>query len=78
VPDLKRIMVEGDKFFFSFSFDIGEYNGGMWWLLIYDTDCKMIFDQPFASYMFTFKGNYRKDIRKIIEYEILYPKGFIP
>ncbi len=75
---LKQILVEGERFYFSLSFDIGEYDGGLWWLQAYDNNRNLIFDKPFASSNFLFKELLVKNkVRKIIRKEILYPKGLI-
>lgn len=76
---VNQIFVEGGKFYFSLGFDIGEYDDGLWWLQIYDNYRKMIYDKPFEESLSNqYKNNIRTDIRKIIKYQILYPKGFIP
>ena len=49
---LKSKVVNGDKFFYSVSFDIDDFIGdGVWWLQIYDGDRNKIYDKPFASSM---------------------------
>ncbi|PKP61075.1 MAG: hypothetical protein CVT88_01220 [Candidatus Altiarchaeales archaeon HGW-Altiarchaeales-1] len=76
--ELKHISVEGEKFYFSLSFDIGDYDGGLWWIQIYDNNRNLIFDKPFASSNYEINERLtRKECRKIITYEILYPKGLI-
>jgi len=52
MPKLKSKIVEGDKFFYSVSFDIDDFIGdGVWWLVIYDSHRRKIYDKPFASSM---------------------------
>lgn len=50
MPKLRPITVEGEEFFFSLSFDIDDFIGdGIWWLQIYDSSRKLIYDKPIAS-----------------------------
>ncbi len=52
MPKLKSKVVEGDKFFYSVSFDIDDFIGdGVWWLEIYDSHRNKIYDKPLASSM---------------------------
>jgi len=75
----KKFLVEEENFYFSFSFDIGEYDGGLCYLQIYDSNCNLVYDKPYAiSISNLHQSSIRKDIRKVIKYDILYPKGFIP
>jgi len=47
VPELKTIE---EDFSYSLSFDIDDFIGdGVWWLQVYDSDEKLIYDKPFAS-----------------------------
>lgn len=47
---LKSITVEGEKFFYCLSFDINDFVGeGIWWLQIYNSNKKLIYDKPFVS-----------------------------
>jgi len=73
MPELKPITVEGEKFFFSLSFDIDDFIGdGIWWLQIYSDDKKLIYDEPFASS----RGKIDKsEIKKIIKQEFLTLPG---
>ncbi len=49
---LKSKVVNGDKFFYSFSFDLDDLIGdGIWWLQLYDHHRNKIYDEPFASSM---------------------------
>jgi len=66
---LRPIFVEGDKFFYSLSFDIDDFIGdGIWWLQIYAENRDLVYDKPFASSMENI--DIRK-IRKIIKDEFL-------
>lgn len=52
MPKLKSKVVNGDKFFYSVSFDIDDFIGdGIWWLQLYDNHRNKIYDKPFASSM---------------------------
>jgi len=47
VPKLKTIE---EDFSYSLSFDIDDFIGdGIWWLQVYDSGKKLIYDKPFAS-----------------------------
>jgi len=73
MPELKQVTIEGKKFFYSPSFDIDNFIGdGIWWLQIYDSDCKLIYDKPFASSMGKLDIH---SIRKIIKQEFLTYRG---
>jgi len=74
---LKQIVVEGEKFYFNLSFDVGEYDGGVWWLQVYNDRRNFIYDKPFASCMFNFHRSIRQNIKKIIKHNVLYSKGLI-
>ena len=75
---LKQILIDGERFYFSLSFDISEYIDGLWWLQIYDDYRHLIFDKPFAtSNLDTNNNMIRRGIRNIIKQEVLYPKGLI-
>ncbi len=76
---LKSILLEGDKFYFSLSFDINDFIGdGIWWLQIYDDKDDLIYDKSFASSMFVYdERDIRENIKRIIKQEILYPEGLI-
>lgn len=78
---LKPIVIDEEKLYFSLSYDIGEYDCGIWWLQVYDNNHNIIYDEPFASCMFTYckgeKKKIRETLKKIIKYNILYPKGLI-
>lgn len=69
---LKQILIEGEKFYSTLSFDIGENDGGLWWLQIYDNDHNLIYDKPFTSSRGILD---KKKIRKIIKDEFLTLKG---
>jgi len=74
----KSIMLEGEKLHYGLSFDIGGYDGGLWWLQIYSSNRNLIYAKPFASSIFAFDEKaVRKNVRRIINQEILYPKGLI-
>lgn len=46
---LKRLNIEGEEFYYLFSFDIDDFIGdGVWWLQIYDSHKNLIYDKPFA------------------------------
>jgi hypothetical protein len=50
MPKLRPITIKGEEFFFSLSFDIDDFIGdGIWWLQIYNSSQKLIYDKPFAS-----------------------------
>ncbi|MDP2729762.1 MAG: hypothetical protein Q8O55_04710 [Dehalococcoidales bacterium] len=69
MPKLKSKVVNGDKFFYSGSFDIDDFIGdGVWWLELYDSHRNKIYDKPFASSMGK-SGMYR--IKDIIKQEFL-------
>ncbi|MCM8779789.1 MAG: hypothetical protein NC914_01380, partial [Candidatus Omnitrophica bacterium] len=53
-----------------------KYDGGLWWLQVYDEQRSLLYDQLFASNMFTSDDN-SKEVRKdvTIMWQILYPKG---
>ena len=61
--ELKSILVEGEHFFYSLSFDITDdfIGDGVYWLQIYDDQKRMLYDKPFASS----RGNI--DTTRIIE-----------
>lgn len=65
------VLMAGEEFFISFSFDINDFIGdGIWWLQIYDHDEELIYDEPFTSSM------EHKDIRlvkTVIQQEVLDP-----
>jgi hypothetical protein len=47
---LKKVFVNGEKFFFSLSFNIEDFIGdGVWWLQIYDGNQHIIYDKSFTS-----------------------------
>lgn len=47
ISKLRAITIEGEKFFFSLSFDIDDFIGdGIWWLQIYDPNHNLIYDKP--------------------------------
>ncbi len=72
---LKQILVAGDKFYFSFSFDIDDFAGdGVWWLQVYNSHREVIYDKPFVSSMS--KLNIQK-VREIIKQEFLTYRGAI-
>jgi len=78
MPKLEKAFIEGEKFYYNFSFDIDDFIGdGIWWLQIYDINHCLIYDIPFASSMFNFDEKVRKQVRKIIKYEILNPRGLM-
>lgn len=74
----KSIVLEGEKFYYSLGFDIGEHDGGLWWLQIYDSNHNLIHDKPFVSSISVHNEKaVRRDVRRIINQEILYTKGLI-
>lgn len=73
--ELKQIIVDGEKFFVSFSFDIDDFIGdGVWWLQVFDEGKNVIYDKPFANSM---GKTDMKKIRKIVIQEFLTCKGAI-
>jgi hypothetical protein len=73
MPELKQVTIEEKKFFYSLSFDIDDFIGdGTWWLQIYDSDCKLIYDKLFASSMDKLDI---RSIRKIIKQKFLTYRG---
>lgn len=47
---LEPFIIEGEKFFYSLSFDIDDFIGdGIWWIQFYDGNRNLICDEPFAS-----------------------------
>ena len=47
---LKEVLVEGEKYYFSLSFDIDDFIGdGIYWLQVYDQEMNELLDTPFAS-----------------------------
>lgn len=72
---LKDITIDGEKFFYSISFDIDDVIGdGIWWLQIYDDNLTLIYDRQFASSMY--KINERKMI-EIIQNEFVTYQGAV-
>ena len=65
---VKQIVIKGEIFYYSLSFDIGKYDGGLWWLQIYDDKKQLIYDQPFAI---AFEEIDKKKIKKTIMSEFL-------
>lgn len=66
---MKQIFVEGEEFYFSFSFDIDDFIGdGIWWFQIYDNRYNLIYDKPFTSSIGILE---RKKAREIIKGEFL-------
>jgi len=49
IGELKRMAVCGEPLYYSLSFDIGRYDGGAFWLQIYDEDKRMVSDEPFVA-----------------------------
>jgi hypothetical protein len=59
---IKRIQVDGERFYSGFSFDMDPFIGdGIWWLQIYDEKCALLYDHSFASGMFVFHD---REVRK--------------
>ena len=73
MAELKSIIIDGENFFYSLSFDIDDFIGdGIWWLQIYNYNKKLIYDKPFASSM----GKIGKqEIIEIIKQEFLACRG---
>lgn len=74
---LKQISTKGEKFYYTFSFDIDDFIGdGIWWLQIYDKDRSLLYDNPYASSMIELDmKNVKKSIIKIIKEKYLTLKG---
>lgn len=70
---IKQITIEGNIYYYSFSFDIDDFIGdGIWWLQIYDDVRRMIYDKPFASSQASSKDELNfKEVRKIIKDDFL-------
>ncbi|HAS04239.1 MAG TPA: hypothetical protein DCR71_00470 [Dehalococcoidia bacterium] len=50
ILQMKFKIVQGEKFFYTISFDIDDFIGdGIWWIEIFNVNGKMICDKPFAS-----------------------------
>ncbi len=72
---LRQILIEGEKFYFSFSFDIDDLIGdGVWWLQVYNGNREVIHDRPFDSSMSKFDI---QKVREIIKQEFLTHRGAI-
>lgn len=72
---LNRISIEGEKLYYSFSFDIDDFIGeGVWWLQIYDNNQNLLYDKPFAS---SIEKIEKKNVMKIIKKELLSHRGEI-
>jgi len=70
---LKSIMVEGEKLFYSLSFDIDDFIGdGIWWLQIYNSNQNLIYDKPFTSSIGSID---KQKITKIIKKKFLTYRG---
>lgn len=71
--ELKQVIIEGEKFFYSLSFDINECIGdGIWWLQIYNSNQNIIYDNSFASSVVRIN---KQKIVKIIKNEFLTYRG---
>ena len=47
---LRKLKIGQEYFFYSLSFDIDDFVGdGVWWLQVYDSNKRLIYDKPFAS-----------------------------
>jgi hypothetical protein len=49
VGRFKRIVVCSEPMYYSLSFDIGDYDGGAFYLQIYDQGKRLVFDEPFTG-----------------------------
>lgn len=75
VTKLKQISIEGEKFYFTFSFDINDLIGdGIWWLQVYNSHKDIIFDRPFASSLDKLDI---KQVQQMIKEDFLIYKGAI-
>ena len=75
MAELRPIIIEGEKFFCSLSFDIDDFIGdGILWLQIYGCNKELIYDRPFASSMSKID---KQEIIKIIKQEFLTYQGAI-
>ena len=72
---LKQVLIEGEIFFYGFSFDIDDFiKDGIWWLQIYNDDQNLIYDKPFASSI----GNLdERRVLEIIQNEFITYRGAI-
>ena len=72
---LKRLNIEDEEFYYSFSFDIDNFIGdGVWWLQIYDSEQHLIYDKPFTSSIGKID---KRKIMKIVKQEFLTYRGAI-
>jgi hypothetical protein len=70
---LKKVLVRGEKFLYSLSFDIDDFIGdGIWWLQIYNSNRSLVYDKPFASSMSKIDTS---QIKKIINQEFMTYQG---
>ena len=62
-PRIKSMMIDGDQWFYSLSFDIDDlfYHDGIYWLQIYDSERLLIYDKPIGNS--SWMPN-KKDVRK--------------
>ena len=73
MAELKPIIIDGENFFYSLSFDIDDFIGnGIWWLQIYNCNRKLIYDRPFTSSIGKID---KQEIIKIIKQEFLAWRG---
>jgi hypothetical protein len=47
--ELRRTNIKGEVIYYSLSFDIGKYDGGAFWLQVYNEKKQMVFDEPFGA-----------------------------
>lgn len=75
MPELRLIIIDEEKFFYSLSFDIDNFIGdGIWWLQIYDYNQELIYDKPFASSISKID---KREIKKIIKNKFLKYRGAV-
>lgn len=70
---LRQVLIKGEIFYFSISFDIDDFIGdGIWWLQIYDNKHNLIYDKPFTSSMNIIN---KREVRRIIKKQFLTLRG---
>ena len=72
MTDIKLIFIKEERFYYSLSFDIDDFIGdGIWWFQIYDSNKKVLYDEPFAGSNQHFNV---KDITKATEEALAFMK----
>jgi len=64
-PRIKSVVIDGERWFYSLSFDIDDsfLHDGIYWLQIYDSERQLIYDKPIGNSSWT---PCKKDVRKTI------------